>query len=106
MATGAATSADGIGQAQRLPIQGVPRPMSHYRKRMGIIRSRLARRFTTLGLISDLALVGAAAGRIFQRKGAPGAKSASMTEMALAGGAALRLLQRMRRRRKSRKLAA
>lgn len=71
---------------------------------MGIIRNRLTRRFPTFGLVSDLALVGAAASRLFQRKGAgASAGRASTAEMALAGGAALRLMRRMRRRRKTKK---
>lgn len=73
---------------------------------MGIVRNSLTRRFPTLGLASDLALVGAAFSRIFQRKGGGSGAKASTTEMALAAGAALRLLQRMRRRRKGKKLAA
>lgn len=72
---------------------------------MGIIRNRLTRRFATLGLVSDLALVGATLSRALQRRNGTGAKSASMTEMALAGGAALRLLGRLRRRRKVRRAA-
>ena len=72
---------------------------------MGIIRRRLARRFSSLGLMSDLALVGAAANQMMQRRNGSSTSKASMTEMALAGGAALRLLQRFRRRVKRRKAA-
>lgn len=70
---------------------------------MGIIRNRLTRRFKTLGLLSDLALVGAAANQLVQRRNGTAVRSASMTEMALAGGAAMRLVQRLRRRRRQRK---
>ncbi len=73
---------------------------------MGIIRNRLTRRFPTVGLVSDLALVGAAASRLFQRQGGAGAAAkASPAELALAGGAAFRLLRRLRRRRKIKKAA-
>ncbi|MEM7324897.1 MAG: hypothetical protein AAF531_17555 [Actinomycetota bacterium] len=73
---------------------------------MGIIRRRLTGRFSTLGLLSDLALVGTAANRLLQRRNGSTAAPASATELALAGGAAFRLLQRLRRRRKRRKAAA
>jgi hypothetical protein len=73
---------------------------------MGIIRNRLTRRFPTFGLLSDLALVGAAASRLFQRQSGTGPTAkASTTELALAGGAAFRLLRRFRRRRKAQKAA-
>lgn len=72
---------------------------------MGLIRNRISRRFPTLGLLSDLALVGATVNRFMQRKNVPGAKAGSTAELALAGGAAFRLLQRLRRRRKAKKLA-
>lgn len=73
---------------------------------MGIFRNRVHRRFPVLGLLSDLALVGAAANRMVQRRrGYATANAASGAELALAGGAALRLLGRLRRRRKARKLS-
>ncbi|MEM7272540.1 MAG: hypothetical protein AAF547_05620 [Actinomycetota bacterium] len=72
---------------------------------MGMIRNRLTRRFPAVGLISDLALVGAAANRLLQRRnGTAGAcATGSPMELALAGGAAFRLLQRLRRRRQRRR---
>ncbi len=70
---------------------------------MGFVRNRLSRRFSSLGLVSDLALVGAAMGRAFQRKNGVATSKASGTELVLAGGAAFRLLQRLRRNRKARK---
>ena len=73
---------------------------------MGLIRNGLTRRFPKIGLLSDLALVGAAVNRAMQRKGGTGAKAGSTAELALAGGAAFRLLRRWRRRRKAKKLAA
>jgi hypothetical protein len=69
---------------------------------MGLVRNRLTRRFKGLGLISDVALVGTAAGRAARRGG--GSKM-SAGEMAMAGGAALRLVRRLRRRRKAKKAA-
>ena len=73
---------------------------------MGFFRTRLLRRFPRLGLAADLALVGSAASRLFRRGGQTGASRAmSAPEMALAGGAAFRLLGRLRRRRKARRLA-
>lgn len=70
---------------------------------MGLFRNKLNRRFKTLGLISDLALVGGAAARLIQRRGDRMSRAASMTEMALAAGAVLRLLRRLGRRRKQAK---
>lgn len=72
---------------------------------MGFFRNKVTRRSSVLGLLSDLALIGAAANRAIQRRGDSGSAKASVTELTLAGGAAFRLLQRMRRRRKARKLA-
>ena len=72
---------------------------------MGITRNRLTRRFSKLGLLSDLALVGAAASRLLQKQSSGTGQKASVTELALAGGAALRLLQRFRRRRKTSKVS-
>lgn len=71
---------------------------------MGFIRNRLARRFPFLGLASDVALVGAAAGRLLQRRNGTAATPASPIEMALAGGAAFRLFRRYRRRRKAKRI--
>lgn len=73
---------------------------------MGIIRNPLTRRFSTLGLLSDLALVGVAVGRLAKRQNGSAGAKASPTELVLAGGAALRLLGRLRRRRKARKALA
>jgi hypothetical protein len=71
---------------------------------MGLLRNR-TRRFSRLGLISDLFLVGTAAGRMVQRRNGSGTGSAaSGPELALAGGAAYRLARRWLRRRKRRKL--
>lgn len=74
---------------------------------MRFLSNRLARRFPRLGLLSDLALVGAAASRLARRGETTGtARAASGAETALAAGAAFRLLQRWRRRRASRKVAS
>lgn len=73
---------------------------------MGIIRNSVTRRFKTLGLLSDLALVGAAANQMIQRRNGTATREASMTEMALAGGAAMRLFQRLRRRSRRRKASS
>lgn len=71
---------------------------------MRFLRNRLARRFPRLGLLSDLALVGAAAGRLVRRGDTSGAaRTASNAEMVLAAGAAMRLLRRARRRRAARR---
>ncbi|MEL6983173.1 MAG: hypothetical protein AAFO29_12180 [Actinomycetota bacterium] len=71
---------------------------------MRFLRNRLARRFPRLGLLSDLALVGAAAGRLVRRGDSAGAaRTASNAEMVLAAGAAVRLLNRLRRRRSAKR---
>ncbi len=72
---------------------------------MGLIRNRISRRFPKLGLLSDLALVGAAVNRATQRKNSPGSNAGSSAELVLAAGAAFRLVKRLRRRRKAKKLA-
>ncbi|MEM9564974.1 MAG: hypothetical protein AAGA93_20290 [Actinomycetota bacterium] len=74
---------------------------------MGFLRNRLGRRFPVAGLLSDLALVGAAANRLARRgrNGTGSPAAASPVELALAGGAAMRLVQRWRRRRQRRRLA-
>lgn len=73
---------------------------------MRFLRNRLARRFPRLGLLSDLALVGAAASRVARRGDTAGAaRTASTTEMMLAAGAAMRLFQRFRRRRSTKRAA-
>jgi hypothetical protein len=73
---------------------------------MGRFRNRLNRRFPRLGLASDLAMVGATASRVVRsRNGSGSARPASGVELALAGGAAVRLLGRWRRRRRNRRLA-
>ena len=66
---------------------------------MGLLRIRSGR-FSTLGLISDLALVGATAGRLV-RRGRGNPQQASVTELLLATGAAFRLVQRLRLRSRS-----
>ncbi len=71
---------------------------------MRFLRNRLARRFPRLGLLSDLALVGAAVSQLTRRGQSSGtAKAGSGIELALAGGAALRLINRFRRRRAQRR---
>jgi hypothetical protein len=77
---------------------------------MGFLRNRVARRIPVIGVLSDLALVGAAANRLVQkRRGGTGVASASGTggpagpELLLAGAAAFRLLRRVRRSRKRRR---
>jgi len=71
---------------------------------MRFLRNRMARRFPKLGLISDLALVGAALSQLTRRGESSGpARASSGIELALAGGAALRLLNRFRRRRARRR---
>ena len=69
---------------------------------MGLLRNRLTRRFSTLGLVSDVALVATALTRAVRSNGNRGRPSP--VELAFAGGAALRLLQRLRRRRRARRL--
>jgi len=71
---------------------------------MRFLRNRLARRFPRLGLLSDLALVGAAVSQLTRRDGSSGtAKAGSGIELALAAGAALRLVNRFRRRRSAKR---
>lgn len=70
---------------------------------MGLFRNRLTRRSSKLGLASDVALVGAAAGRLAGRRSGRGA--GSPTELVLAGGAAFRLLRRFLRRRRNKRSA-
>lgn len=71
---------------------------------MGLFRSRVSRRFPLAGLLSDLALVGATASRLARRRTATGPTGTlSGVEVALAGGAAFRLLQRLVRRRRARR---
>lgn len=73
---------------------------------MGFLRNRLNRRFPRLGLLSDVALVGAAANRLARRDKSSGAAgAASNAELVLAVGAAMRLLRRVRRRRRAGKQA-
>ncbi|MEM9134714.1 MAG: hypothetical protein AAF962_19500 [Actinomycetota bacterium] len=74
---------------------------------MGVIRRLFLRRFRGLGLLSDLFLVGAAGARLARarRQPANGAGAVSPGELALAGGAAFRLLRRLRRSRKAKRLA-
>jgi len=79
---------------------------------MSFLRNRLLRRFSPLGRLADIALVGGMLVRLAQRKGwvdeeqvsrfgLAGATGGSMAlpEMALAVGAAWRLLRRKKRRR-------
>lgn len=71
---------------------------------MRFLRNRLARRFPRLGLLSDLALVGAAVSQLTRRGDNTGpARATSGVELALAAGAALRLVNRWRRRRAGRR---
>ena len=74
---------------------------------MGVIRRLFFRRFGRLGFLSDLFLVGAAGARLVRarRQPAAGAGAVSPGELALAGGAAFRLLRRLRRSRKAKRLA-
>lgn len=72
---------------------------------MGLLRTQVTRRFKTLALLSDLALVGGAAARIVQRRNGAATREASVTELALAGGAAWRLVRRFGRRRRNRTVA-
>lgn len=79
---------------------------------MGFLRNRLLRRLGPLGRIADVALVGGMAVRLAQRRGwmsdgqidrmgltgVVGGKSAGMGEIALAAGAALRLLRNRKRK--------
>lgn len=72
---------------------------------MGILRSRAAKKFSKFGLLSDLALVASAATRFYQHKNGSSKQklAGSTTELALLGGAALRLISRLTRRRKNKK---
>lgn len=74
---------------------------------MGVIRRLFFRRFRGLGLLSDLFLVGAAGARLFRarRQPANGVGPVSPGELALAGGAAFRLLRRFGRSRKAKRQA-
>ncbi len=73
---------------------------------MGVIRRTFFRRFRGLGLLSDLFLVGAAGARLMKGRRQPaGATAVNPGELALAGGAAFRLLRRLRRSRKAKRLA-
>lgn len=73
---------------------------------MGLLRNQVTRRFKTLGLLSDLALVGGAAARVVQRRNGTATRDPSIVELALAGGAAVRLLRRFGRRRRNRRAVA
>lgn len=77
---------------------------------MSILRNRLLRRFSIVGRVADLALVGGMALRLAQRKGWIDSKKvdqyglddiddqpAGLVEMALAGAALMRLLRRKKR---------
>lgn len=77
---------------------------------MGFLRNRLLRRFSIIGRIADLAMVGGIAVRFAQRKGwisgsqsdqaglagAADGSARGVAEVALAAGAAWRLLRRKR----------
>ncbi len=71
---------------------------------MRILRSLLTSRSSTLGLLSDLVLVGTAAARFAQRRTDPGAVKGSPADMLLAGGAAIRLVQRLIGRRRAKRI--
>jgi len=78
---------------------------------MSILRNRILRRFSIVGRVADLALVGGMALRLAQRKGWIDSKKvdqygldddideqpAGLVEMALAGAALMRLLRRKKR---------
>jgi len=73
---------------------------------MGLLRKVLLRPFRSLTTLSDVAMVATAAGRMAKRRSGGSPRSQSTGEMALLAGATFRILRRMRRRRKSRRLAA
>jgi len=81
---------------------------------MGFLKSRLLRRFTPFGRMTDLAMVAAAGLRFAQRRGiidrnllsgfglgGDGDGKFSVTEMMLVGGAAWRLARKLLSRRRS-----
>ena len=74
---------------------------------MGVIRRLFLRRFSRLGFLSDLFLVGAAGARLARARRQPANGTGAVTpgELVLAGGAAFRLLRRFRRSRKAKRLA-
>ncbi len=75
---------------------------------MKFLKRLLLGRFRTLGLLSDVAMVAAAASRVARRPGGTTASSAAGAgpgELVLVAGAAFRLLRRIRRVRKNRRAA-
>ncbi|MGF1596383.1 MAG: hypothetical protein ACFCVK_05545 [Acidimicrobiales bacterium] len=69
---------------------------------MRFLRSAVFGRFKTIGLLSDLAMVGAAAFRVAKRPGG-GRRRSNPAQWLVVGGAALRLLRRIRRVRRRRR---
>ena len=75
---------------------------------MSFLRRVFSSRFRSLGLLSDIAMVGAAASRVVRRPA--GARPAGRSganrpgELILVAGAAFRLLKRIRRVRRKRRL--
>lgn len=76
---------------------------------MRFLRSFLSGRFRGVGLVSDLAMVAAAASRVARRPAggsSAGDSSRSAGEWFLVAGAAFRLLRRIRSVRRKRRLAS
>lgn len=70
---------------------------------MGLMRNQLSRRFRTLGLLSDAAMVAAAGRRVARRSRSGSNDKPEIGELLLAVGAAYRILRRLRRRRRRRR---
>ncbi len=80
---------------------------------MGFVRNKVSSRFPALGRLGDIVLVGGVVLRFANRRGlisdqtaakfgapsSPGGSGLSVSEMALAGAAALRLLKGMQKRK-------
>lgn len=76
---------------------------------MKLLSRLVGRRSPTLGLVSDVAMVGAAAYRVARRpdgNGGPPKKKPGPLQWLVVAGAALRLLGRIRRVRRNRRAAA
>ncbi|MDH3679029.1 MAG: hypothetical protein OEV40_03670 [Acidimicrobiia bacterium] len=75
---------------------------------MRLLRRLLFSRSGTFGLLSDIAMVAAAASRVARRSSAGSGRRASANpgEWLLVAGAAVRLLRRIRRVRRNRRLVA
>lgn len=73
---------------------------------MRLFRNVLFRRFRTLGLLSDVAMVTAAGLRVARRSRSEPGRSSNAGELMLLAGAGYRILRRLRRARRARRLAS